>query len=260
MFLMKYYINLKEKKSNNTLIIEKSYVNMFYCTCGYHTCKKSYKTKLARKQHLAGVEAANTKKNYGSKKKKKKRTRFQCPGTEKTRRKNGDKIPCKKKHSIGQFIAAQKIALSEGIYLKKLERTVGSSGIVFKTGTREIPDIVTNKNCKLKFYEIKPKNPMARGEQLLRKSQEKWIRNTIKKYSVYLVYYDVNDDLIFSHSKPILLTKKNISDYSNPLNEDKEEKIKQIRCRDRINKKKLEQYTEKFTLHSHRILKKMLAY
>ena len=35
---------------------------MFYCTCGYHTCKKSYKTKLARTQHLAGVKAAKKKK------------------------------------------------------------------------------------------------------------------------------------------------------------------------------------------------------
>jgi len=34
---------------------------MFYCTCGYHTCKKSYKTKLARIQHLAGVKAAKKK-------------------------------------------------------------------------------------------------------------------------------------------------------------------------------------------------------
>ena len=234
---------------------------MFYCTCGYHTCKKSYKTKLAKAQHLAGVGAANTKKlNPKPKTKAKKRRIFQCPGTEKTRNKSGDKIRCKKNHSIGQFIAAQKIALSEGIYFKKLEREVGSSGIIFKTGTAaEIPDIVTCKNGKLKFYEIKPKNPMTRGEILLRKHQEKWIRSKIKKYSIYLVYYEVdNDNLIFSHSEPILLKEENISDYSNPLNEDKEKKIKEIPCSYRIDKKKLEKYTKEFTLHSHRILKKML--
>ncbi len=248
-------------KSNNILIIEKSYVNMFYCTCGYHTCKKSYNTKQAKTQHLAGVGAAKTKKlNSKSKTKVKKRGIFPCPGTEKTRNKSGDKIRCKKDHSIGQFIAAQKIALSEGIYFKKLEREIGSSRIVFNTGTTaEIPDIVTCKDGKLKFYEIKPKNPMTKEERLLRKSQEKWIRSKIKKYPTYLVYYEVdNDNLIFSHSEPILLNEKNISDYSNPLNEDKEEKIKEIPCSYRIDKKKLEKYTKEFTLHSHRILKKML--
>ena len=39
---------------------------MFYCTCGYHTCKKSYKTQLAKAQHLAGVKAATKKKTTNS--------------------------------------------------------------------------------------------------------------------------------------------------------------------------------------------------
>ena len=39
---------------------------MFYCTCGYHTCKKSYKTKRAKAQHLAGVKAAKKKKTVNS--------------------------------------------------------------------------------------------------------------------------------------------------------------------------------------------------
>jgi len=227
-------------------------------------CHKHFKKgngKGSLKRHCASVKARKNRPNTDRKKKKKKRTRFQCPGTQKTRNKDGDKIPCKKKHHIGSFIAAQKIALSEGIYLKKLERKVGSSGIVFNTGTSaEIPDIVTYKNGKLKFYEIKPKNPRTEEEQLLRQHQAKWIWKNAKKYSVYLVYYDVNDDLIFSHSKPILLTKKNISDYSRPLNENKKEKIKRIRCRTLINKKKLEMYTKEITLHSHKILKRMLAY
>jgi len=226
-------------------------------------CHKHFKKgngKGSLKTHLAAVKAARTK-NTGRKKKKKKHTRFQCPGTEKTRNKDGDKIPCKKNHFIGPFIAAQKIALSEGIYLKKLERKVGSSGIVFNTSTSaEIPDIVTYKNGRIKFYEIKPKNPRTEEERLLRQHQAKWIRKNAKNYSIYLVYYDVNDDLIFSHSKPILLTKKNISDYSRPLNENKKEKIKRIRCRSLINKKKLEMYTKEITLHSYKILKKMIAY
>ena len=43
---------------------------MFYCTCGYYTCKRSYKTKLARTQHIAGVKSARkkrTKKGKSSK-------------------------------------------------------------------------------------------------------------------------------------------------------------------------------------------------
>jgi len=227
-------------------------------------CHKHFKKgngKGSLKRHRASVKANKNRPNTGSKIKKKKRTWFQCPGTEKTRNKDGDKIRCKEEHHIGSFIAKQKIALSEGIYVKKLERKVGSSGIVFNTGTSaEIPDIVTYKNGKLKFYEIKPKNSRRGEERLLRKNQEKWIWKNAKKCPVYLVYYDVNDDLIFSHSKPILLTEKNISDYSRPLNEDKEEKIKQISCSYRIDKKKLEKYTKELTLHSHRILKQILSY
>ena len=34
---------------------------MFKCTCKYHTCKKQYKTELARNRHLAGVFAQKTK-------------------------------------------------------------------------------------------------------------------------------------------------------------------------------------------------------
>jgi len=37
---------------------------MFYCTCRYHTCKKSYKTKLARTQHIAGVKSARKKETH----------------------------------------------------------------------------------------------------------------------------------------------------------------------------------------------------
>ena len=37
---------------------------MVQCRCGYHTCKKFYKTETARNQHLAGVLAAK-KKNSG---------------------------------------------------------------------------------------------------------------------------------------------------------------------------------------------------
>ncbi len=57
---------------------------MFNCTCGYRTCKKTYKTKRARKLHLAAVKAAKTREtnlnltnkrsNVKEKKKKQKKT------------------------------------------------------------------------------------------------------------------------------------------------------------------------------------------
>ena len=44
----------------------------FECKCGYHTCKKFYKTEKERKLHLAGVLAQNTKKSSVKKAKNKK--------------------------------------------------------------------------------------------------------------------------------------------------------------------------------------------
>ena len=54
---------------------------MVQCKCGYHTCKKFYKTETAKIQHLAGVKSAK-KKNSGktttSKVKPGKGGRFEC--------------------------------------------------------------------------------------------------------------------------------------------------------------------------------------
>ena len=54
---------------------------MVQCRCGYHTCKKFYKTETAKIQHLAGVKSAK-KKNSGktttSKVKPVKGGRFEC--------------------------------------------------------------------------------------------------------------------------------------------------------------------------------------
>ena len=142
--------------------------------------------------------------------------KFTCKGKDCTRDKTSGKIiPCYKSHSIGQFLAAQKISISEGIFKKYLEKKMGSKALVFGTGKEiGVPDIVTFKNKKLEFYEIKPKVPTKEGEQLLRPDQKDWIKKNLKKYSIYLVYYDVDEDFIFYHSKPILLTKANLSKYS----------------------------------------------
>ena len=63
------YASLKTKK-------KRSHVNKsssrFECKCGYHTCKKFYKTEKERKLHLAGVLAQNTKKSSVKKAKNKK--------------------------------------------------------------------------------------------------------------------------------------------------------------------------------------------
>ena len=141
--------------------------------------------------------------------------KFTCKGKDCTRDKTGKIIPCCKSHSIGQFLAAQKISISEGIFKKRLEKKMGSKALVFGTGKEKgVPDIVTFKNKKLEFYEIKPKVPTTKGEQLLRPDQKDWIKKNLEKYSIYLVYYYVDGDFIFYHSKPILLTKANLSGYS----------------------------------------------
>ena len=61
---------------------------MVQCKCGYHTCKKFYKTETARNQHLAGVLAAKTKELPKSAKKKNSgKTKQIRPKPEKTEKK-----------------------------------------------------------------------------------------------------------------------------------------------------------------------------
>ena len=181
------------------------------------TCKK-----LIRKRELVSLTKEFTHHTYSTlqrmeSKRSRKIKSFICKGGEdSTRDKNSQKIiKCFKKHSIGQFLAAQKITISEGIFKKHLEKKMGSKALVFGTGKEKgVPDIVTYKNKKLEFYEIKPKTPKTKGEQLLRPDQIHWIKNNLTKFSIYLTYYEVDDKFIFYHSKPILLTKKNLSRYS----------------------------------------------
>ena len=96
-----------------------------------------------------------------SARKKTKRRSYKCPGTETTRHKDGKWVTCSKKHDVSSFYAAQKIAMSEGLWQKKLEKKIGRGGFVFPTGTAMgVFDIGTyKKNKKLEFYEIKPKIP-----------------------------------------------------------------------------------------------------
>ena len=67
--------------------------------------------------------------------KKTKRISFPCPGTELTRNKDGKWVRCTKKHDVTSFYAAQKIAMSEGLWLKELERGISKKEFVFPTGT-----------------------------------------------------------------------------------------------------------------------------
>ena len=184
--------------------------------------KKISCKKLIEKKQLESLTKKLTYHRYSTlRKMQSKQSRkiksFSCKGGEDcTREKNtGKKIPCGNKHAIGQFLAAQKITISEGIFKINLGKKMGSKTLVFGTGKEKgIPDIVTFKNKKLEFYEIKPKTPKTKGEQLLRPDQTDWIRKNLSKFRIYLVYYEVDDDFIFYHSKPILLKKGNIINYT----------------------------------------------
>ena len=180
------------------------------------TCKK-----LIQKRELVSLTKELTHHRYSTlermeSKRSRKIKSFTCKGGKDcTRDKTSQKIiQCFKKHSIGQFLAAQKITVSEGIFKKHLEKKMSSKALVFGTGKEiGVPDIVTYKNKKLEFYEIKPKTPKTKGEQLLRPDQTDWIKKNLSNFSIYLVYYEVDDDFIFYHSNPILLKKENISNY-----------------------------------------------
>ena len=102
--------------------------------------------------------------------------------------------------------------MSEGLWQKKLEKKIGGGGFVFPTGTAMgVFDIGTYKqNKKLEFYEIKPK--ILKLGALLKPEQKKWALDWMKLITTKLVYYD-EKNFVFYHSKPILLTKKNIEQY-----------------------------------------------
>ena len=191
-----------------------------------------------------------------SARKKTKRRSYKCPGTETTRHKDGKWVTCSKKHDVSSFYAAQKIAMSEGLWQKKLEKTIGRNGFAFPTGTAMgVFDIGTyKKNKKLEFYEIKPKIPKPRA--LLKLEQKKWALDWMKLITTKLVYYD-EKKFVFYHSKPILLTKKNIEQYSKPNQLKKVKEIQKISCTKLFDDKRAEEYCKKLTGHSVKIIRRI---
>ena len=191
-----------------------------------------------------------------SARKKTKRRSYKCPGTETTRRKDGKMVKCTKPHDVSSFYAAQKIAMSEGLWQKKLEKKIGRGGFVFPTGTAMgVFDIGTyKKNKKLEFYEIKPKILKLRA--LLKPEQKKWALDWMKLITTKLVYYD-EKNFVFYHSKPILLTKKNIEQYSKPNQLKKVKEIQKISCTKLFDDKRAEKYCKELTGHSVKIIRRI---
>ena len=208
------------------------------------------------RRSAAAKKAARTRKLNRKRSKKTKRRSYECPGTEATRRKDGKMVKCTKTHDVSSFYAAQKIAMSEGLWQKKLEKKIGRGGFVFPTGTAMgVFDIGTyKKNKKLEFYEIKPK--ISKPRALLKPEQKKWALDWMKLITTKLVYYD-EKNFVFYHSKPILLTKKNIEQYSQPFNQKKVEEIQKIPCTKLFSDQKVERYCKDLTGHSVKIIRKI---
>ena len=197
---------------------------------------------------------ARTRKLNRKRSKKTKRRSYKCPGTEMTHRKDGKMVKCPKTHDVSSFYAAQKIAMSEGLWQKKLEQEIGKNGFVFPTGTAMgVFDIGTyKKNKKLEFYEIKPKIPKPRG--LLKPEQKDWALDWQKLITTKLVYYD-ETKFVFYHSKPITLTKNNIEQYSLPFTPKKWKEIQKIPCTKLFSDKRAEMHCKELTGHSVKIIR-----
>ena len=236
------------KKAARTRKLNTISQNMFAKDFGKLTTKKQ-KSSVKKESKKGGVKKSARKKT--------KRRSYKCPGTEATRRKDGTMGKCTKPHDVSSFYAAQKIAMSEGLWQKKLEKTIGRNGFAFPTGTAMgVFDIGTyKKNKKLEFYEIKPKILKLRA--LLKPEQKKWALDWMKLISTKLIYYDERN-FVFYHSKPITLTKTNIEQYSQPFNQKKVEEIQKISCTKLFSDKKAEGYCKKdLTGHSVKIIRKI---
>ena len=198
-----------------------------------------------------------TKKQKSSVKKESKKGGVKKSARKKTKRRSYKFHTCKRTHDVSNYYAAQKIAMSEGLWQKKLEKTIGRNGFAFPTGTAMgVFDIGTyKKNKKLEFYEIKPK--ISKPRALLKPEQKKWALDWMKLITTKLVYYD-EKKFVFYHSKPILLTKKNIEQYSQPFNQKKVEEIQKISCTKLFSDKRAERYCRKeLTGHSVKIIRKI---
>ena len=235
------------KKAARTRKLNTISQNMFAKDFGKLT--KKQKSSVKKESKKGGVKKSARKKT--------KRRSYKCPGTEATRHKDGKMVKCTKTHDVSSFYAAQKIAMSEGLWQKKLENTIGRNGFAFPTGTAMgVFDIGTyKKNKKLEFYEIKPK--ISKPRALLKPEQKKWALDWMKLITTKLVYYD-EKKLVFYHSKPILLTKKNIEQHSQPFNQKKVEEIQKISCTKLFSDKRAERYCKKeLTGHSVKIIRKI---
>ena len=212
--------------------------------------------KLTKKQKSSVKKESKKGGVKKSARKKTKRRSYKCPGTEATRRKDGTMGKCTKPHDVSSFYAAQKIAMSEGLWQKKLNNTIGRNGFAFTTGTAMgVFDIgAYKKNKKLEFYEIKPKIPKPRG--LLKPEQKDWALDWQKLITTKLVYYD-EKKFVFYHSKPITLTKNNIEQYSLPFTLKKWKEIQKISCTKLFDDKRAEKYCKELTGHSVKIIRRI---
>ena len=218
------------------------------------------KAARTRKRNAAANKPAGTRKRKAGKGKKGGgRKKFECPGTERTRRKDGKWEDCTKTHDVASFYAAQKIAMSEGLWRKELQRKIGKNGIVFKTGTAlGVFDIGVYRKKKLEFYEIKPRNPEAKADRFLKPEQKEWAIHVRGLGIITKMVYYHERNFVFYHSKPILLTDKNIEQYSEKGEEDKKaKKIRKIPCTKLFSDQKVERYCKDLTGHSVKIIRKI---
>ena len=233
-----------------------------------HSCQTTYESTQKLTRHVAAYEANQTRKGRKPKIKssrvksviKSKNRIFKCPGSEKTR-KDGKWVVCKKEHDSSAFYARQVNTVSEGIILKFLEKKIGSAGFVDNNGTTEgLFDIgVYDKKLKskVKYTEVKPRNPGRNGEQLLKPGQRDW---AIKKMNLGILcdmFFYKEKNFVFYHSDPVKLTMKNIEKFSQPWDEEKEKALEKISFKKLLNNKKMEKLTEELTGHSVKIIRKM---
>ena len=83
------------------------------------------------RRSAAAKKAARTRKLNRKRSKKTKRRSYECPGTEATRRKDGKMVKCTKTHDVSSFYAAQKIAMSEGLWQKKLNNILLKNSLCY---------------------------------------------------------------------------------------------------------------------------------
>ena len=234
-----------------------------------HSCQTPYESTQKLTRHVAAYDANQTRRKDKRPKIKSSRVKsvtksknriFKCPGSEKTR-KDGKWIVCKKEHDSSAFYAHQVNIVSEGIILKFLEKKIGSAGFVDNNGTTEgLFDIgVYDKKLKskVKYTEVKPRNPDRNGEQLLKPGQRDW---AIKKMNLGILcdmFFYQEENFVFYHSDPIKLTRKNIETFSQPWDEEKEKALEKISFKKLFSDKQIEKLTVNLTGHSVKIIRKM---